>query len=283
MPELPEIETIRRGLNNKIINKKIVRTIVNWQKSFMGNVNDIKNKQILAVERYGKLIQIKLSGAKSILIHLKLTGQLVYQSKNERDKIVGGHPQKAYNELLPHKHTHVYFEFNDGSKLYFNDLRKFGYIKIISTENLKEEKFIKTLGIDALSKEFNGQYLSKKLSIRPKSTIYQLLLDQTVVSGVGNIYANEALYYAGIRPDRINSSLSIIESGALVNSVKNVLKNGIKYGGASDNTYRKIDGSKGEYLDIAAVYHKKNDPKGHQVINKKINGRTAHYCSICQQ
>jgi len=283
MPELPEIETIRRGLQKKVVGKKISTIIVNWSKSFIGDPKLLKDKKIITVLRSGKLLETQTSDDFSLLIHLKMTGQLVFQSGNEKDKIVGGHPQKIYNQPLPHKHTHVIFNFKDGSKLFFNDLRKFGYIKLIKQKDVKDDSFVKTLAMDALADSFNQKYLNQILKRRPNSTIFQTLLDQKVVAGIGNIYDNEALYYCGILPTRKNKTISKSEQIKLIQKIKEVLKKSITLGGSSDNTYRQINGKRGNYLNYAAVYHQKLDPKNHTIMRQKISGRTVHFCLICQK
>jgi len=283
MPELPEVETIKRGLQKRIVGKKIDHIQVNWSKSFLGNYRLVKNAIIIEISRRGKLLQIDLDNKLTILNHLKMTGQLVFQSEDENEKIVGGHPQKIYNSPLPHKHTHVIFYFKDDSKLYFNDLRKFGYMKLVNTNKVLEEPFINKLGIDAMNSKLTSKYLFDKLISRPKSTIFQALLDQTVIAGIGNIYANEVLFYAKILPTRKNNQISIVEMTRIITQIRRILNLSMKHGGTSDNTYRDIEGKKGNYLKFAAVYHKIKDIRGHNIKKAKLAGRSIFYCPICQK
>ncbi len=283
MPELPEIETIKRGLERKVIGKTIVEVIVRDQKLMQSDPIHIINKKILAINRYGKLLDLELSENYALLIHLKMTGQLVFQSSDETEKIIGGHPQKSYNKPLPHKHTHIIIIFSDDSRLFFNDLRKFGYMKILNSSKIQNDNFIKLLGVDALNPRFDSNYLLKKISSRPKTTIYQALLDQRIVGGIGNIYANESLYDAKILPQTKNFNLDHKKIKKIITSIVKILNRAIERGGSSDNTYRQIDGKIGTYLDIVLVYHKQFDPYNHRIKKQKIGGRTAHFCPICQK
>lgn len=283
MPELPEIEIIKRGLRQKIISKKIDNVSIGWQKSFVGDPKLCQNLIVQNISRRGKLLILELSQEKAILIHLKMTGQLVFMDSHQKNLVVGGHPQASYNQPLPHKHTHITFNFSDKSKLYFNDLRKFGYVKFILKDQIKRDLFVANLGVDALSREFNSNYLIEKIKSKQKISIFGLLLDQKVVAGIGNIYANEALYRAKIRPNHAAKSLTQKQLQIIIQKIKKVLHQSLDLGGSTDSTYRDIEGKKGQFLQIAEVYHKKFDSKGHKIIREKIAGRTAHICPICQK
>lgn len=285
MPELPEVETIRKGVAQKLKGKKILDIDIKVPKLFIGNKNKIIGAKVLGAKRYSKILQIVLDNNYSILIHLKMTGQLVYKSQNSNLKsqiYVGGHPQKAYEQSLPHKHTHVIYTFDDKSKLYFNDLRKFGWNRVMSNNEVK--KYLKSLklGPEPFSKDFTNNYL-KDIFSKTSKNIKDVISDQTKISGLGNIYSNEALYYAGIRPMRFVDSLKDSEINKLKTAIEKVIKLGLKYGGSSQNTYINVEGKKGKYMDYAAVYMQEKDPKGHKVKKIKIGSRTAHYCPKCQK
>jgi formamidopyrimidine-DNA glycosylase len=283
MPELPEVETIRRGLERYLIGKAIASIDVRVPKLFTGDPADITGAVIQSVERRAKVLIINLSNHKSLLIHLKMTGQLVYQSSNEKEKIVGGHPQAAYNQVLPHKHSHVIFHFNDGSTLYFNDLRKFGWIQIVLKKDVESTGILASVGPEPLDESFTFQLLRDRLMRYPNRFIFISLLDQSLVAGLGNIYVNEVLYEARIRPERIVTQITKDEWRKLWQSIRHVLESSIKYGGTSDSTYVSVEGKRGNYLAHAHVYHQKiARPCGHEVVRKKIGGRTAHYCPIDQ-
>lgn len=283
MPELPEVEIVRRGLEHYLIGKTIASVEIRVPKLFGGDVSKIIGLTIISVRRRAKVLIVDLSENLSLLIHLKMTGQLVYQSSNEKEKIVGGHPQVAYNQPLPHKHSHVIFRFSDQSTLYFNDLRKFGWIQIIPTEKAKVTGMLTTIGPEPLETSFTTNVLRQRLMRYPNRLIFISLLDQSLIAGLGNIYVNEALYEASINPERKVSSLTDIEWKKLWQSIRHVLETSIAYGGTSDSTYVSVEGKRGDYLSHAHVYHQKiARPCGHPVERKKIGGRTAHYCSVDQ-
>lgn len=283
MPELPEVETIRLGAKKYLVGKTIKKVEIKISKLFVGNPKDIINSRIADVRRVAKILEIVLDNGYSILIHLKLTGQLVYQPKDkEIECAVGGHMQKAYGQKLPHAHTHIIYEFSDGSKLYFNDLRKFGWNKIIKTSEIDQTLGKDKFGPEPNTKDFSLEYLQKIFSKSGKR-IKEILMDQVEISGLGNIYANDALYVAGILPTRTAKSLSNDEIEKLKNAIEKVISLGLKYGGSSENTYVNLEGKKGHYMEVTTVYQKNKDPKGHEIKRLKIGGRGSFYCPICQK
>jgi formamidopyrimidine-DNA glycosylase len=282
MPELPEVETIRKGLLTKAKGKKIKKVEIRVPKLFIGDKNKIIGAKIKDVRRVAKILEIVLSNGYSIIIHLKLTGQLVYVAKGEKKIGIGIHFQKAYGQLLPHAHTHVIYTFSDGSHLYFNDLMKFGWHKIVKTSEIKTILGPDKFGPEPLTKDFSEEYL-KDIFSRTGRKVKEVLMDQKKISGIGNIYANDSLYWAGILPFRTAKSLSDSEIKKLKAALEKVIKLGLKYGGSSENTYVNIEGKKGNYMKMAAVYQQKTDPKGHLVKRQKFGGRSAFWCPICQK
>ncbi len=283
MPELPEVETIRIGAKKKLVGKTIKSIEVKVPKLFIGSCSDIINSRIIDIKRVGKVLQVLLNNNQSILIHLKMTGQLVYQPKDKKISCaVGGHMQKAYGKKLPHKHTHIIYNFLDGSKLYFNDLRKFGWNKIIKTE--KADKYFgqENFGPEPQSKDFTNNYL-ENIFKKTNKKIKEVLVDQKKISGLGNIYVNDALYWAGILPNRKAKTLAKNEIANLKKAIEKVINLGLKQGGSSENTYVNIEGKRGKYMDFTATYQQKKDPKGHLLKRQKIGSRSAFYCSICQK
>jgi formamidopyrimidine-DNA glycosylase len=284
MPELPEVETIRSGLARVLPLKTISDLSVMAPKLFTGDPGAVIGAKVEQIRRRGKVLLLDLSNGNSLLIHLKMTGQLVYQSKDETEKIVGGHPQAVYNQPLPHAHTYIIFTFDDGSKLFFNDLRKFGWVHVVPTLEADSYGMLKTLGPEPLEPGFTQEVLRSQLLRYPNRRIFDSLLDQTLIAGIGNIYANEALYEARIHPERKVSAILNEEWPLLWKSILHVLQQSIKYGGTSDSTYVNVEGQRGDYLNHAHVYHKKIAvPCGHEVTRKKIGGRTAHFCAVDQK
>ena len=294
MPELPEVEIIRKGLLTKVKGKKIKNIKVRYAKSFVCDKRNIINVKINDIKRKAKVLQIIFSNKYSLLIHLKMTGQLIYQKSNipsrilgasKDQKYTGGHYQRAYDQPLPHKHTHVIYTFNDGSKLYFNDLRKFGWNRVVKTSNAEKILGPENFGAEPFTPEFTEKYL-KKICSKSKKSIKDVLIDQRKISGIGNIYSSEILFYAKINPFKSANSLTDNEISRLKKATEKALKLGIEHGGSSDSTFVNVEGKKGKYLNIVKVYGRKGQKckgcKG-KVITKKSGGRTTYWCPMCQK
>jgi formamidopyrimidine-DNA glycosylase len=283
MPELPEVETIKLGLAKKIIGKCITEIIVLNQKSFLGKPKLVQNKKITSVERRAKNLIIKFSNNFNILIHLKMTGQLIYIKKNKR--VAGGHPSHDWHDKLPNKYTRVEYVFDDNSRLYFNDLRKFGWCKVVDNETL--EKTLNLFGPEPFSDDFTVQYLKTKATRIPNRTVKQLLMDQTIVAGIGNIYNDETLFLSKIHPKTKAGKLTDKQWELIKKNVLIVLKKSIKYGGTTDSDYVNSDGKNGGMQDHLNVYHRTGkDCKnscGDKIVRIKIGGRGTYYCPTCQK
>ena len=260
MPELPEVETIRKGIIAKLKGKKIAKVDIRLPKLFIGNPKDIIGAKIIDARRVAKILEIVLDNGYSILIHLKLTGQLIYQGQEN-------------------SFTHIIYTFTDGSKLLYNDLRKFGWHKIVKSERVDE-----LLGSvpEPLTKELTTKYLAE-IFAKTAKPIKLVLMDQQKIGGIGNIYANDALYWAGILPTRPAKTLSEVEIKNLKKAIEKVITLGLKYGGSSENTYVNIEGKKGKYMEHSAVYQQKKDPQGHPLKKITLGGRGTFYCGICQK
>lgn len=280
MPELPEVETIRIGLEKYLTGHKIESIDIRFSKIFQGDASKIIGTTFKGVRRFGKVLSLDLDNGFSIIVHVKMTGQLVFkkvQDVREVQKV-----QKAEEIVLPSKHTHVIFHFEGGSKLYYNDLRRFGWIKIVSTVDVENMSFIKNLGIDAL-KIMKDDFV--KLLQNKSTKIKLLLMDQTKIAGVGNIYANDALFLAGINPTRLSRKLLSHEVIKLFKALQTVLKKGIKYGGSSENTYVNALGEKGSYQEHSLVYGKTGKPCpncGTKIRRIVLGGRGTFVCENCQ-
>lgn len=286
MPELPEVEVVVRGLRDRIVGESVAAVEIRNAKSFATDRQTIDQQMIgstiVDVQRRQKLILLSLSSGWTLVSHLKMTGQMVFEGNDEG--FVGGHPEKAYEQPLPHKHTHVIITFRHGM-LYFNDLRKFGWMRLFSKDQLAAFLQTQRFGPDPLTKSFDGAYLWERIHTR-KVPIKSLLLNQHIAPGVGNIYADEALFDSKISPFRKGSAVTKQEADALAASVKKVIEKGIQYGGTTKNNYRSVDGSKGEMQHHLKVYGREGE-HCHGcpglVVRKKIGQRSAHYCSSCQR
>ena len=219
-----------------------------------------------------------------------MTGQLIYRERKTEDggqikkQIAGGHPSKDWFDNLPNSTTHIIFDFSDGSKLFFNDMRKFGWIKVFNSLELKG-KLSDELGIEPFDKGFTAAELEKIIKSKLNWNIKKILTDQTLISGIGNIYADEALFWAGILPTRLGSMIKYEEVLRLHKSIIKALEIGLKYGGSSENTYVKIDGSRGKAQEHFQVYSRGGKPCSCGGVVKKIrlNGRGTHFCDECQK
>lgn len=281
MPELPEVETIRRGLSNLILNSKINHIEILNQKSFQGNPEDVLNLKILKIERRAKVLRIKFENNINLLFHLKMTGQVIVVNRSKR--IAGGHPSHDWHDKLPNKHTRVVFSLPDDITIYFNDLRKFGWVKVLEDEEINE--IYSKYGPEPLNAEFTVKYLIEKAKRIPKRTVKQFIMDQTIIAGVGNIYADESLFDSGILPTRKVESLKKAEWEKLASSIKYILEQGIKYGGTTDSDYVNVEGNKGGMQNYLKVYHLagKDCDCGGNVVKTKVGGRGTYYCPLCQK
>lgn len=285
MPELPEVTVIVRGLHRKLKGLVLKSIEYDWPKKFFWgeySIKDLKDAKVKKVERVGKVVKIDLGRGISILIHLKLTGQLIYQDSKTR--LAGGHPLPPLNLPSPNKTTRVTFEFTNGGHLHFNDLRKFGWVKVVESQESKVKEAIGVLGPDALEISFSD--FSQRLKSKSKSRVKKLLMDQTFVSGIGNIYSDEALWRAKIHPTRAIGSLSDTEIRALYKGIRDSMELAIAKGGSSANSFVDSGGEKGLFLTFAKAYHMTGLPCarcGTPIARKKMDGRSAHFCPTCQK
>jgi formamidopyrimidine-DNA glycosylase len=283
VPELPEVETIKKGLQKAIVGKKIASVNIRVPKLFHGDKKDIIGKKIQNIDRRAKQIIIDVEGDNDLLIHLKMTGQLIYDDGKSR--VAGGHPSVDWVAKLPNSTTHIIFNFSDGSKLFFNDLCKFGWIKVFNSKELKG-KLSEELGIEPFDKEFTKKKLGEIIKSKPRWNIKKILMDQSLISGIGNIYADESLFWAKISPERKAKDLAEREIDSLYDSILKALKIGLKWGGTSDNNYVNIEGTKGEGQEHLQVYGregKKCNRCDGKIKKIKLNGSGTHFCPKCQK
>jgi formamidopyrimidine-DNA glycosylase len=288
MPELPEVETVKRGLEKLIIGLEIKSVEHDWQKSFPNDpalVSEfLLNSTIVAVRRRAKVLMIDLSTKYTLMIHLRMTGQLVYLKNNAR--FGAGHPNDSLISKLPDKSTRVTITFKNGSNLYFNDQRKFGWMKLLPTELIDEEPFMQKVGPEPLEIEFTDKIFINRVQRRSNTTIKAALLDQTVLAGIGNIYADESLWGAKIHPATLVKNVTNKKLKSLHKEIINVLNLSIDKGGSTDRNYVNAEGKKGSYIEFAKVFRRENlpCPRCHTIINKtRVAGRGTHICNRCQK
>jgi len=281
MPELPEVETITRRLRDLVVGKSITDITVLREKSWQGDIAKVTGQTITDVSRKAKIIRFHLSNKMNLLVHLKMTGQLIYVDKHTR--VGGGHPTADWVNELPAKHTRVILSLSDNATLYFNDMRVFGWIRVVTDEQLSIH--YKDLGPDVIDDVVTAEFLFKKL-LKKSQAIKIVIMDNTVMCGLGNIYACDALHLAKIHPLRKANSLSFKETSRLLDASKTVLNLGIELGGATMDSYRHVDGFSGRYQEKVRVYGKDGEPCqvcGAVIKKIKLGGRGTFYCEECQR
>jgi len=282
MPELPEVETIRLFLHQHIIGKKITRAEILVDKMFHGDPQKLNDAVVTDTDRKGKILTFVLKkDHKSFYLsfHLKLSGQILYARDKEHAVFPNTIPL-ANSKQMPAKTTRMIFYFFDNSALYFNDLRKFGWAKLSDKPEFP-------IGPDVISDEFTETYILNNLP-NTKRPIKTILLDQTIIAGIGNIYANDSLWEAGIHPERPTNSLSEDERKRLYLAIKHTIKEGLQYKGSSakDELYILPDSTSGTYQDHFKTYHQhgKKCMKCQSIIKRiTIAGRGTFFCPICQK
>lgn len=288
MPELPEVETVRRGLHELIIGRVVKKVVHDTAKSFPNAPADVDRfligSTITDVRRRAKVLMIDLSTNYTLVIHLKMTGQLVFRAS---DVAFGaGHPNDSLIGELPDRSTRVTFTFADGSHLYFNDQRKFGWVKLIPTIEVPNIDFMKKVGPEPLEADFTPEQFAARFKRRAKSPIKAALLDQTVIAGVGNIYADESLWGAKIHPLRKVATITDAEFNKLYHELRDVMNLAIAKGGSTDKNYVNAEGKRGSYMDFARVFRREGLPCprcGTIIVKFKAAGRGTHICPNCQK
>lgn len=281
MPELPEVETIARRLREVVVGKQIVAVAIHRDKSFIGQPKLLEGATITDVTRQSKIIQFHFDTSERMLVHLKMTGQLIYQDAQTR--LGGGHPTADWVNELPSAHTRVTLELSDDARLFFNDQRVFGWLKVVTPEEAASE--FSNLGPDIHQSQVTPQYLYEKFQ-RRGIAIKTALMDNSIAAGVGNIYANDALHLAKINPFRPANSLSKEEVTRLCAAAKQVIERGIELGGATIEEFRHIDGFSGNYQKEVRTYGQTGKPCpecGTLIVREKQGGRSTFYCPNCQK
>ncbi len=285
MPELPEVEVVRRSLKKFIIGKKIKKVDIlnsNLRYKIDQNLKIFTEKQrVISVKRRSKYLLISLSNDYTILLHLGMTGKIFLSNKNKTFKT-----SFYFNKIFDKKHNHFIIEFNELIKIIYNDVRKFGFVKVFKNQDIDYSSHLKYLGPDPLSSNFTEKYLSNLLP-KVKKNIKNFLMDQKYISGVGNIYANEILNLSSINPRKKVCNLNAKKIRKLIKKTKLVLNQAIRFGGSSIKDFKGISGRKGSFQQKFRVYDRESlkcKKMGCKGIIKKIyiSRRSSFYCSVCQ-
>lgn len=288
MPELPEVETIRRGLEARILNVPISHVEIRKEKMVRGEHTAFKKSLLKnsfsTIDRRGKLLALAIGRTGNhLLIHLKMTGQLIY--KQGHDLVMGGHSwPRVQEDELPNKYSHIILTFKDGSKLFFNDQRQFGYMDTVN--DIQKNAIWETYGVEPLGKDFTWTAFQTIMQKR-KLVLKAALLNQQIFAGIGNIYADEICFEAKVRPDRLLPTLSEAEQKMLYKSCRHILEKAVKHRGTTFSDYVDSEGKSGGFARMLKVYGRAKQPclrcKTDVITKKTVAGRGTHFCVTCQQ
>lgn len=287
MPELPEVETVRIQLQRKVIGKTIDRVEVFHGKSVAHNEQistTLCQKVIADIDRVGKLLIFSFVDETDLflLAHLKMTGQFFYVG-SDRNIVGGGHSQTATDRTLPGRHTRVAFHFTDHTTLFFNDMRLFGFTKTATAEEVARARA--GYGPEPIATDFNAPWFIEKVRTR-RTSIKATLLDQSFIAGLGNIYVDEALWRAGVRPSRRADRVTKKEAAAIATAAGDVMRESIAVGGTTFQHFVDTGGENGNFSDHLQVFgrHGKICARCGATIKKiRCAGRGTHYCPGCQK
>ena len=288
MPELTEVEVVKKSLEKSIKNLIIKKIQINTKKLryFVdkNKINRTVGRKIISIKRRSKYLIIEVEKNLSILAHLGMTGKFLLLNKKKKLKRTSFYYQLSNKGS---KHNHVIFNFNNNTKLIYNDVRKFGFIKVIQSNKLNQSTHLKTLGPEPLSKNFNTTYF-KKFILNKKKCLKDLLMDQKFVSGLGNIYVNEVLFKSELRPNKIIQKISTKEIEKIIKFIREILKKSIKLGGSSIKDFKDGEGRDGNFQQLFSVYGREGEKclnnKCQSIIKKTvISNRSTFFCKSCQK
>ena len=289
MPELPEVEVVKRSLNSKVQNLIIKEVKINDNKLRYpidkNKIRKIIGLRLKKIERRSKFLLFFFHKSQIMLVHLGMTGKFIYvDKKNTKFKTSFYY---NVNDKKDKKHDRVIFFFNKKQKLIYNDIRKFGFIKFLNIKDYTNNLHLKNLGPEPLEESFNYFYFKHFVKGR-KRVIKDILMDQKFVSGIGNIYANEILFLSKIKPNRKVRFLKAFEIKKIVKFSKKILKNAIKLGGSSIKDFSSSNGKKGSFQQYFCVYGKKGHPCSNngcknKIVKSVISSRATFFCSKCQK
>lgn len=306
MPELPEVTTTVNGLKKALkglafldvwtdlVKDKPIKQFINTikDKSFFKKFKKkIKNKKILSVERRAKNILINLSNKKTILIHLKMTGHIIvgnYIFNKKNNKWIPAPKERKELHDPYNRFIHAVFTLSNGKHMVFCDSRKFGKITMIKTDDIYNTVHLKNLGPEPLEKSFDLKKLKERLNLKSNKNIKTVLMDQSIIAGIGNIYSDEILWLSNIHPESKSKNIPTKNLNLLYFSMKNILNKGIDFGGDSMSDYRNVDGKRGNFQNYHNVYRRNKEPCGKKgckgvIMRKVLDGRSAHFCSSHQK
>jgi formamidopyrimidine-DNA glycosylase len=310
MPELPEVQTTVNGLKKLIVGLTIDGVWSDYESRFFKGSETIKDpayfkhfkkevlgKKVISVDRRAKNILINLTGGSTILVHMKMTGHLLYGRYQANPKFEKRNPKKVeyWEPIEPeslkdpyNRHVHLMFTFNNGKNLALSDVRTFAKVTLIDSDTAHESMHLNDIGPEPLEKSFTLDRFDMRLDLRPNGKIKQVLMDQSILAGIGNIYADESLWRAGIHPLERVKNVTPRKRGELFAAIKKTLSRGIDFGGDSTSDYRNVNGEKGEFHEKHHAYQKTGEKCakpgcGGTIVRIVLGGRGAHYCNRHQR
>ena len=282
MPELPEVQTVVTQLGQTVVGKKIADFWSGWPKKVMPSCKDFRqgilDASIVSTHRHGKHIEMVLDNGYSIVAHLKMTGHFLYKTPQTKNN-------PTFTEDKVNSYIHHIITFTDKTTLEFSDMRKFGWLALVSTSKVQALAGIASLGVDALSPQFNTKSFVSLLATRKHKKIGPLLLEQERIAGIGNIYRSEALFLASILPTRRVEDITPEELSRLVVAIKKVLREAVKLQGTTDGDFRDLLGQPGKFKRALNVYRRTGEPCkkcGTIILRDKMLQRSIFYCTTCQ-
>ncbi len=289
MPELPEVEVVKRTLEKKILNLIIEKVNINdgnlRYKVNKEEISKLKGKRFKKIKRRSKFLIFEFNKNFVMLVHLGMTGKFFFVDKKEKKFKTSFYYN--LNKLTDQKHNRVVFCFKNKEKLIYNDVRKFGFIKLYDSDKLKKISHLKYLGPEPLEEKWNSKYF-KKYILNRKRSVKNILMDQKFISGLGNIYVNEILFQSKVRPERKVSKLNDDEINKIVNYSKKILRRSIKLGGSTIKDFSSDNGKKGIFQQHFKVYGRKgekcsNTDCNNSIIRTVISNRASFFCKSCQK
>jgi formamidopyrimidine-DNA glycosylase len=289
MPELPEVETVRRGLAPALEGRRLISVAVRrkglrvpFPKDFAARLT---GKRVKSLRRRAKYLLAELDGGETLVIHLGMSGRMAVYAKGKTGRLGQYVYQVAPDDAGTGKHDHVVFETDAPARIVFTDPRRFGLMTLVATDTLDEDTLFEGLGVEPLSNHFHADYLAGVLKGK-KTPVKSALLDQRVIAGLGNIYVAEALFRAGISPKRLAGKVRAADIAPLAEAIKQVLTDAIAAGGSTLRDHRTADGNLGYFQHHFRVYDREGEPCpvcGTPIKRIVQAGRSTFYCPKCQK
>ena len=289
MPELPEVEVVKKSLNKKIQNLVIEKVkIIDKNLRYEVNKHELLKvigRRIIKIDRRSKFLIFKMNKNINLLFHLGMTGKFFFINRKKKKFKTSFY--YSLNDIKDKKHDRIIFFFHKNQKLIYNDIRKFGFVKLYNHDDLYSSFHIKNLGPEPLENKFNKDYFKKYIIGRDRK-IKDILMDQKCVSGLGNIYVNEVLFLSGVSPIKKVNKLKEFEIHKLVKNIKKILKSSIKLGGSSIKDFYSGDGKKGAFQQHFKIYGRQDEKCSNTDCNKNvsriiISNRASFFCKRCQK